>query len=453
MAILRPISRFLSTPSLRSRSARRGSKRYGVAVVLAAVASLIILAACSGPDTSADKTGETTGEKTGEETGGATSQAGTAGEGQVDTTPADSVVNSSAPVQGADALPTLEIRRQSTTPLDGSSTASSETSESTEVMMLQLPNVADTVVEVRPAVVSILAEVATAGMFGPLGGSSSGTGVIFTAGGLVLTNNHVIEGAQKITVTLDDGTQLEAGLVGTDWLSDLAVLRLPSGDYPFLPVSEDIELRVGEWVIAIGNALALPGGPTVTVGVVSALGRSRDAIGGTTLNDLVQTDTVINPGNSGGPLLSLRGELVGINTAVLRGGGRGAPPIEGIGFAINMATVSQVSAQIIEIGHVRWAYMGLNLDDLTPEIAARANPPIREGVVVLGVGPDGPSDRAGLLRGDIILAMEGRDVTTVIDLLRLLRQEFQSGQEVEVDVFREGVNLRLRMVLGERPPG
>ena len=319
-------------------------------------------------------------------------------------------------------------------------------------MMLQLPNVADTVERVRPAVVSILAQVVTMGRFGPQGGSSSGTGVIFTGGGLVLTNNHVIERAETITVTLDDGRQLEAELIGADRLSDLAVLRLPPGEYPFLPVSGDIRLRVGEWVIAIGNALALPGGPTVTVGVVSALGRSRDAIGGTTLNDLVQTDTVINPGNSGGPLLSLRGELVGINTAVLRGGNRGSPPIEGIGFAINMDTVAQVSGQLIEIGRVRWAYMGLNLNDLTPEIAAGANLPVREGVVVLGVGPDGPSAQAGLLRGDIILSMDGRKVGTVIDLLRLLRQEFQSGQEIEVEIFRDGSNLRLPLVLGERPP-
>jgi S1-C subfamily serine protease len=322
----------------------------------------------------------------------------------------------------------------------------------TSDLMLQLPSIADTVERVRPAVVSILAQVVTLGRFGPQGGSSSGTGVIITADGLVLTNNHVVEGAETLTVTLDDGKQLKADIVGVDRLADLAVLRLPQGEYPFLPVSGDIQLRPGEWVIAIGNALALPGGPTVTVGVVSALGRSRDAIGGTTLNDLVQTDTVINPGNSGGPLLNTRGELVGINTAVLRGGSRGSTPIEGISFAINMATVSQVSAQLIEIGHVRWAYMGLNLDDLTPEIAARASLPIREGVVVLGVGPGGPSERAGLLRGDIILSMDGQKVGTVIDLLRLLRKEFQSGQEIEIEIFRNGSSLRLPLVLGERPP-
>lgn len=345
---------------------------------------------------------------------------------------------------GSTPLPTAAISSQPTP-----ASAPAATAE----MMLQLPNIADTVERVRPAVVSILAQVVTLGRFGRQGGSSSGTGVIITDDGLVLTNNHVIEGAQKITVTLDEGIQLEAEVVGVDRLADLAVLRLPQGEYPFLPVSEDIQLRAGDWVIAIGNALALPGGPTVTVGVVSALGRSRDAIGGTTLNDLVQTDTVINPGNSGGPLISVRGELVGINTAVLRGGGsRSSPPIEGIGFAINMATVSQVSAQLIEIGHVRWAYMGLNLNDLTPEIAARANLPIREGVVVLGVGPGGPSERAGLRRGDIILSMDGRKVGTVIDLLRLLRQEFQSGQEIEMEIFRDGSNLRLPLVLGERPP-
>ena len=398
------------------------------------LALILVMGACTGSNSPTDAAPEANPADAG-------STAPTVNSGAV----APEVNNTAAATPATTRLPIPEATAQALQSLDPAAPV-------TPKLMPQLPNVADTVERVRPAVVSILSQVVAAGRFGPREGSSSGTGVIFTPDGLVLTNNHVIEGAQSITVTLDDGVQLEAEIVGVDRLSDLAVLRIPEGEYTFLPVSEDIGLRVGEWVIAIGNALALPGGPTVTVGVVSALGRSRDAIGGTTLNDLVQTDTVINTGNSGGPLVSLRGELVGINTAVLRGGTRGAPPIEGISFAINMDTVSQVSGQLIELGHVRWAYMGLNLDDLTPEIAARANLPIREGVVVLGVGPDGPSDRAGILRGDIILSMDGQKVGTVIDLLRLLRQEFQSGQEVQVKIFRDGSNLTLPMVLGERPP-
>ena len=319
--------------------------------------------------------------------------------------------------------------------------------------MLQLPNVADIVERVRPAVVSVLAEVIVPSRFGPQTSGSSGTGVIFTREGLFLTNNHVIEGAASVTVTMDDGRTLEAEFVGADRLSDLAVLRLPLGEYTFLPVKDDIDLRAGDWVIAIGNALALPGGPTVTVGVISALGRSRDAIGGTTLNDLIQTDAVINPGNSGGPLINLQGDLVGINTAVLRSSGGRGIPIEGIGFAVNMETVNQVSAQLIELGRVRWAYMGLSLDDLSAELAAQAGLPFRQGAVVLGVGPGTPSDLAGFLRGDIILSLDGEEIASVRDLLLMLRQDLQAGQEVEAVVFRDGVNEHLKIVLGERPPG
>ena len=418
-------------PEYTGRRSTTGRRAYKILLLSMVMALLLTLAACTGGKSPAAASPEANGSRDVE-----ASPTFDAGSGA-------SAGNNPVAVQTVSTpLPTVAIPAQ----------RPSISAPATPVMMLQLPNVADTVERVRPAVVSILAQVVTIGRFGPVEGSSSGTGVIVTADGLVLTNNHVIEGAGAIIVTLDDGTQLEAEVIGTDRLSDLAVLRIPQGKYPFLPVSEDIRLRVGEWVIAIGNALALPGGPTVTVGVVSALGRSRDAIGGTTLNDLVQTDTVINPGNSGGPLLNLRGDLVGINTAVLRGGDRGSPTIEGIGFAINMATVSQVSGQLIEIGHVRWAYMGLDLNDLTPEIAARANLPIREGVVVLGVGPDGPSGRAGLRRGDIILSMDGQKVRTVNDLLLLLRQEFQAGQEIQLEIFRDGSNLRLPLVLGERPP-
>ena len=318
---------------------------------------------------------------------------------------------------------------------------------------LQLPNVPDTVERVRPAVVALVAEVVTQDFFGgPRSSFSSGTGVIIDPQGLVLTNNHVIQRAGRITATLDDGSQIEAELVGADSLSDLAVLRIPGSGYPFLPVSRDVQLRVGESVIAIGNALALPGGPTVTVGVVSALGRSIDVQPRMTLYDLVQTDTVINPGNSGGPLMNLRGELIGINTAVLRGNGGGGPPVEGIGFAINMETAALVSEQLIELGRVRWPQLGVLLMDLTPELAAQIGLLIREGVVVRDVVGGGPADAAGVLAGDVILSLGGQNVATVRELSRQLRQEFQVGQEIEVEVFRDGFRETLLVVLGERPP-
>ena len=322
------------------------------------------------------------------------------------------------------------------------------------VAMLQLPNIADTVERVRPAVVSIVARTVSRDRFGRQStGFGSGTGVIFDESGLVLTNNHVIEGGVEITVTQDDGTQVEAEIIGADRLSDLAVLRLPGDGYPSLPLRENGSLRAGDWVIAIGNALALPGGPTVTVGVVSALGRSIESTPGVTLYDLIQTDTSINPGNSGGPLIDLNGNLVGINTAVLRGSS--GVSVEGIGFAVDVETAQQVALQLVELGHVRWAWMGVFLADLSPEVAAQVGLPIREGVIIQNTLVDGPSDRAGIHPGDIVVNIDGHDIATVSDLTRLLRQEFKAGQEVEVEVFRvvdgQSSTKVLALELGERP--
>jgi S1-C subfamily serine protease len=306
--------------------------------------------------------------------------------------------------------------------------------------------------EVRPAVVSVVARYVTRDFLGNFHNTfSSGTGVIFDPQGLVLTNSHVVRGAAGVTVTLEDGRQIPAEIEGADRLSDLAVLALPEDTYPFVPLGVDVPLRVGDWVIAIGNALALPGELTVTVGVVSALGRSLDVSPDVTLYDLIQTDAVINPGNSGGPLLNLNGELIGINTAVLRQAGLGGPPIEGIGFAINMETAELVSSQLVELGRVRWAWMGAVLGDLIPEVAARVGLPVREGVVIREVLIDGPAGQAGIQRGDIILSLDAHEVSTVSEITRLLRQEFQADQEIQVELFRNGSTLTLQMVLGERP--
>ena len=322
----------------------------------------------------------------------------------------------------------------------------------TTAPMLIIPNVADVVERVRPAVVSLVVEVVERDFFGAMRTRfGSGTGVIISQDGYVITNNHVIDGANKIKVTLDDGSQVEAELVGADALSDLAVLSIPGSDHPFLALGHGVPLRVGEWVIAIGNALDLPGGPTVTVGVVSALGRTISASGGSELYDLVQTDTVINPGNSGGPLINVSGDLIGINTVVLRGGARGGTPIEGIGFAINMETALLVSDQLIREGRVKWAWMGVFLADLTPELAAEFDLPIREGVIIQHVMEGSPAGIAGIVPGDIVMSMGGEKTPAVVDLLRLLRTEFRVGEEVEAEIFSDGARRMVRMVMGERP--
>ncbi len=209
-------------------------------------------------------------------------------------------------------------------------------------------------------------------------------------------------------------------------------------------------------MIAIGNALAFPGGPTVTVDVVSALGRSIESTPGVTSYDLIQTDTSINPGNSGGPLIDLDGNLAGINTAVLRGtGGRTSIDVEGIGFAINVETAQQVAQQLVELGRVRWAWMRVFLADLVPEVAPEVGLPIREGVIIQNTVVDGPFGRAGIIPGDIVVKIAGQDIATVSDFTRLLKQEFSAGQQVEVEVFRvvdgDGSRKTLTLELGERP--
>ena len=322
----------------------------------------------------------------------------------------------------------------------------------TPVVLMVVPNVADVVERVRPAVVSVLVEVVERDFFGATRARfGSGTGVIITSDGYVITNNHVIEGANKITVTLDDSSQVEAKLVGADALSDLAVLQMPGSGHPNLSLEDGAPPRVGEWVIAIGNALDLPGGPTVTVGVVSALGRTISAGGGSELYDLVQTDTVINPGNSGGPLINVSGELVGINTVVLRGGSRTGTPIEGIGFAINMETARLVSEQLIREGRVKWAWLGVFLADLTPEVAAEFGLPIREGVIIRHVMEGSPAFEAGIVPGDIVMSMGGQETPAIVDLLRLLRTDFRVGEEVEAEIFSNGSRRTVRMLMGERP--
>ncbi len=172
--------------------------------------------------------------------------------------------------------------------------------------------------------------------------------------------------------------------------------------------------------------------------------------------DLIQTDTSINPGNSGGPLIDLNGNLIGINTAVLRGSSRrDGVVVEGIGFAINIETAQQVATQLVKLGHVRWAWMGVFLADLVPEVAARYGLPIREGVIIQEVVRNGPSDQSGIRPGDIVVNIDGHDIATVSDITRLLKTEFSAGQELIVEIFRieegEGFRGMLTLRLGERP--
>ena len=319
-------------------------------------------------------------------------------------------------------------------------------------MTLQLPNIADVVERVEPSVVAVVSRFVSRDMFGRESEQfGSGTGIIIDDQGHVLTNNHVIAGATNIIVTTYDNRQLEAEIIGGDPFTDVAVLKVASKDIQPASLGNSSRLRVGDWVIAIGNALALEGGPTVTLGVVSALGRNVDVTQGVTLYDLIQTDAIINPGNSGGPLLNLKGEVVGINSAGFRGTLPGGQEAEGIGFAIRIDTALPLAQQLIENGRVLWPWFGVRLGDLDPAAAARAGLPIRQGVVVGEAIRNGPAWKAGIRSGDILLALDDNKTPTVRELSRLLRQVFKVGDTVTAHVFREDREMNFQLTLGTRP--
>lgn len=260
--------------------------------------------------------------------------------------------------------------------------------------------------------------------------SSLGSGVIIDANrGYIITNNHVIDKAQEIAVTLHDGRTLAAKLIGTDPESDIAVIKVEPENLTALPIANSDQLQVGDFVVAIGNPFGL--GQTVTSGIVSALGRSGLGIEG--YEDFIQTDASINPGNSGGALVNLNGELVGINTAILAPTGGNV----GIGFAIPTNMVNQIKGQLIEHGEIRRGLLGISIQDLTPELAQAFSLSQNQGAVISAVQPESPAAKARLEPGDIVLAINGRkmknsmDVRNAIGLLRI-------GEQVEIQALHKG---------------
>ena len=269
---------------------------------------------------------------------------------------------------------------------------------------------------------------------------SLGSGVIVDAKqGLVLTNNHVIANAVQITVTLRDGRQLSAEIIGTDPDTDVALIKIPPENLTEVKAANSDKLRVGDFVVAIGNPFGL--GQTVTSGIVSAL--SRSGLGIEDYEDFIQTDASINPGNSGGALVNLRGELVGINTAIISQSGGNI----GIGLAIPINLAMQITNQLLNKGKVDRGYIGIKTQDLSPDLAEAFGLGSQSGAVVVSVLPDSPANRAGIKPGDIIIAVNNKNVRNAQDVLNQIGL-VPVGDKINFNIIRDGKKLALVAEVG-----
>lgn len=309
----------------------------------------------------------------------------------------------------------------------------------------------------KPSVVQIVSRVETNMFEEPLTVPAGvGSGVIYDENGHIITNNHVVAEAEELTVSLPDGRTFTGRVVGRDPRTDIAVLHIDGDDLPVAELGNSDGLQVGDWVIAIGNALGLPGGPTVTAGVVSALDRTlrqpRNAPEGGQgffLFDLIQTDAPINPGNSGGPLINLAGEVVGINT-LGAGMTNGGVQAQGIGFAISIMTARSIADKLVTQGEVVYPYMGIRYLTLNPAVAAQLGIERTRGIIVGEVVDGSPADEAGLQQEDIVTAVDGSQLEGQSDLARIINERVP-GDTLTLTVLRDGEEMQLELTLGEAP--
>ena len=308
---------------------------------------------------------------------------------------------------------------------------------------------------VRPAVVNVTTNTVSPSFFGGQPGTGVGTGFIVRADGIVVTNYHVVEGAQKITVITPSPNvqRYDARVIGGDATADLAILKIGAQGLPTVPLGNSSTLQLGQRVVAIGYALALQGGPTVTSGIVSALGRTIQAAdphcqvcnnGRRTYTNVIQTDAAINPGNSGGPLVNLAGQVVGINTA-------GTQSAENIGFAISINSATPTIQHAEGNPSAPVAYLGVSTGDVTQSAALQFNLPVDRGAYVVELAPGGPAERSGIRVGDVIVGFDGRNVTSS-DQLRTLIRDHSPGDRVSIVVVSsDGSRRTVEVTLGTNP--
>jgi serine protease Do len=309
--------------------------------------------------------------------------------------------------------------------------------------------ITQTVEKVSPAVVTVVGTVpGQTTFFGRTpDGQVSGSGVIISSDGYIVTNNHVVESTTDLSVVLSDGTELPAKIISTDIFADLAVLKVDGTMPAVAALGNSDNLKPGETVIAIGSPLG-EFRNTVTVGVVSATGRSLDTGNGYFMEDLIQTDAAINQGNSGGPLVNLNGEVVGLNTIIVRGGNGSTAVAEGLGFSIPSNTVQFIAERIIQTGHFARPYLGIGTQTITPAIAQRYHLGTQWGAYITQVDTNSPAAKAGLQQSDIITSIGNQTIDSDHSFINALFAN-QPGDQVEVKILRDNQEMTVNVTLGE----
>lgn len=306
---------------------------------------------------------------------------------------------------------------------------------------LTLPDASSVIARVRSSVVAIDTEILSYSMFGEYIEEGAGSGWIIGSDGLIVTNYHVVEDADSVTVTLEDGSTYVATAVYTDSFSDLAIIKIDAQGLLALAIGDSSNMEVGQWVVAIGNSLGM--GISATIGIVSALGVSLEMSADESLYDLIQIDAAVNPGNSGGPLVNMAGEVVGITSAKISDVG-----VEGMGYAISINQALPLLEQLMNNGCVSRSTIGVSAYTVSQYVAMQYQLAVDRGVLVTKVTPGGPADSAGIHAGDVITAVEGEEVTSAQALVLAL-QQYTVGQEVEITLYRGEVVQTVGVTLGE----
>lgn len=305
-----------------------------------------------------------------------------------------------------------------------------------------LPDFRPVVTEVMPSVVSVISEMVVSGFFGRYTEYVAGSGILIDDKGYIATNNHVVEDAQSIYVELTDGRTFLANIVGTDSLSDLAVIRLNATDLPYVYWGNSSLLSLGEWVLAIGNALGE--GITATEGIVSRLNVPVN-VDGNILYGLIQTTAAINPGNSGGPLVNISGEVIGITSVKIV-----ASEVEGIGYAISSNEAKPIIEDLIRYGRVTYPWLGVGVSTVTPLLAATEHLSVDRGALIADIVAGGPAEAAGLQTGDVIIRFADKEIVKLADLVQAIRGS-EIGEEVDIVFVRGNDTITTSAQLIEHP--